>query len=339
MKPSVKLVAEIRKHTQTSMIKAREALAATNNDLKAALEWLEKDLAVSGAKKAAKLEGRTTEQGLIAIAILSKGGWEQGQGCKPRGLGTRAAMVELNCETDFVARNDLFVQLARDISHTAAFISEPAASASGNGLISTVPLDLLQDAPYLSSSGSASHSTSTIASAIRDTIAKVGEKISLRRVCTVVTDPLTDPTYGLSVSSYIHGSSGASSEAGRLGSLVALGLKSRGLADLYRGDSFARDVDALGRSISRQIVGLNATSIRNAKILEKGDADSSVLYDQPFVMAGNMGQPDESVGHVLGAWSGAKGLIAGGGSSGGEEAEGVEVVQFEKWMVGESLES
>lgn len=116
-KPSAKLVGELRKLTETSISKARDALIATSNDLNAALKWLEEDLAVSGAKKAAKVEGRTAGEGLVGVSILSPGlgSWKD---------GIRASMVELNCETDFVARNELFSKLLADISHTTAFLAE-----------------------------------------------------------------------------------------------------------------------------------------------------------------------------------------------------------------------
>ncbi|KAG8973550.1 Elongation factor Ts, mitochondrial, partial [Tulasnella sp. 427] len=200
-KASVKLIAEIRKRIEgTSLTKAREALQATNNDLQAALEWLEKDIAVSGAAKAAKLQGRTTGEGLIALAILGRGGWND----KGRPQGVRAAMIELNCETDFVARNSLFVDLAQDVAYSAAYLTEPSSTGS-YGLVKQLTVDALSDAPMMSSNPSAMASPVSISESIRNGIAKLGEKISLRRVCALVSDPLQDPTLGLAVSSYVHG--------------------------------------------------------------------------------------------------------------------------------------
>ncbi|KAJ2927497.1 hypothetical protein H1R20_g9598, partial [Candolleomyces eurysporus] len=70
-KPSLKLVAELRKRTEVSIVKAREALSASGNDVDAALDWLQKDLVASGAKKAAKVGGRATNEGLISTSVLS----------------------------------------------------------------------------------------------------------------------------------------------------------------------------------------------------------------------------------------------------------------------------
>ncbi|KAG8931929.1 Elongation factor Ts, mitochondrial [Tulasnella sp. 418] len=327
-KASVKLIAEIRKQTTTSMTKAREALEATGNDLRAALEWLEKDLVETGAKKAAKLENRTAGEGLVAVSVLSEGGWIS-TGGKLRPAGVRAAIIELNCETDFVARNELFVKLAHDISHTAAFISEPSHSTT---LLNDVPLDMLSDAPLISGLSPATAPSGTVASSIRDAVAKVGEKISLRRVRSIVTDPIKDPMFGLAISSYVHGSqsSTARSQAGKMAALVAVGLRSPSLPSLLPSGSFVQDFSKLTRSLSRQVAGLETLSI-TGRSLEVGDEDSTVLYEQPFVMLMD-GSSSDSVAKVLQSWSIEKGLKAG--QNGNDE--GVQVVDFSKWAVGSS---
>lgn len=336
-KASIKLIAEIRKRIAgTSLTKAREALAATNNNLEDALKWLEKDLAISGAAKAAKLEGRTASQGLIALAILSNGGWDKG-----RSSGARAAMVELNCETDFVARNELFVQLARDISHTAAFLTEPSAETSDT-LFSHASVDMLVDAPVVCASPSSS-SKMSISEAIQSNIAKLGEKISLRRACTLVTNPVPDNSPGLFLSSYVHG--GVSSpaaprtQAGSLGTLAALALRSRKLSALVQGpegDMFQGDVANLGRSLAMQISGLDTRSVgETSAFRETGDGDSTALYKQPFLM--QLGAPtDESVQKVLMDWGKEKGLVDTVAEV--DMQEGIRVVHFEKWTVGQPLD-
>jgi len=69
-KANIKLVAELRKRTEVSLSKAKEALTATNNDVEAALEWLEKDLIASGAKKKEKVQDRTAGEGLIGVSVF-----------------------------------------------------------------------------------------------------------------------------------------------------------------------------------------------------------------------------------------------------------------------------
>ena len=90
-KPPIVLVAQLRKLTEVSMSKAREALVASSHDIQGALVWLEEDLVVSGMKKAAKVSGRRAAEGLVGVCVLSEG------------LGVvagRGSIVEVNCETD-----------------------------------------------------------------------------------------------------------------------------------------------------------------------------------------------------------------------------------------------
>lgn len=70
VKPNMKLLKELRKETEVSMSKAKEALVKTNNDYAKALAWLSEDAQVSGAKKAQKVAGRIAGEGLITTASV-----------------------------------------------------------------------------------------------------------------------------------------------------------------------------------------------------------------------------------------------------------------------------
>ncbi len=131
-KPSIKAIAELRKLMPgTSMIKAKEALLASRpasspdeDSIEAALEWLEADRRKSGAKKADKVAGRQAREGIVAVTVLSDGlpsavelkGQLKDQAVSA-GIGATGAaaggIVEVNCETDFVAKNDVFTQSSR----------------------------------------------------------------------------------------------------------------------------------------------------------------------------------------------------------------------------------
>ncbi|KAJ3480422.1 hypothetical protein NLI96_g8365 [Meripilus lineatus] len=333
-KPSLKLVAELRKLTEVSISKAREALSASNNDVQEALKWLQNDLAVSGAKKAAKVEGRSANEGLVGVSVLSRGiGAGVGTGSNGKGEpsagrgygGVRAAMVELNCETDFVARNELFGKLLADISHTAAFISEPVNSPE---FFNPLSLEALQDAPLLSHNGGTPQPEATVSSAIRDLIAKVGEKISLRRAVAVVQNQLSREqrdTLGLRLATYSHGSIGISTQ-GRISNLAVLALKSPRLSDLLLKDAFKEDLATLERALARQIVGFPTTAIRSPA----GTTDEGALYEQPFMMFSEAN--GETVQAALRAWAVKRGL-----AKQESEESGVEVLEFAKWTVGESI--
>jgi elongation factor Ts len=314
-KASVKLVAELRKLTEVSISKAREALSATNNDLDAALQWLEKDLVITGAKKAAKVQGRATNQGLISVSILS-----DGIGAKSSGYGgIRAAMVELNCETDFVGRNELFGRLAGDISHTAAYISDATGSKNA---FRPYSIEHLQDAPLLSRADPASTPSGTVATAIRDAIAKLGENITLRRAVGVVENSPPQTDVGLRLSSYIHGSVNDFAQ-GRIGSLAMLALKSRKLPELIATESFREDLGRLERGLARQIAGFETISIEGE--------EETALYNQTFMMMGS-DFSDISVRDALSAWSQQKGVVSQSSAD-----EGIAVLDFAKWTLGEVI--
>ncbi|TEB38797.1 elongation factor Ts, mitochondrial [Coprinellus micaceus] len=313
-KPSLKLVAELRKRTEVSIVKAREALSASGNDIDAALEWLQKDLVASGAKKAAKVGGRATNEGLVGVSVLSNFtafGMQR---------GLRAAMIELNCETDFVGRNELFGQLVADIAHTAAVISEP----SGSFCLFSIQPEFLQDAPLISQSNPSAPPTGTVASAIRDTIAKVGENITLRRAMAVTAQPPTLNGTALRLASYVHGTIHRPTE-GRIGALALLALRypsPKGFSP-----KLTKKLETLERALGRQIVGFDTKSIDAAD-----PHDQTALYNQPFITFADE-LNGQSVRNVLAQWSAREGLSFPDGFE-----AGIKPLDFAKWSVGEPLE-
>lgn len=315
------LIAELRKKTQVPLNKAREALSHSNGDLNGALEWLHTDLATSGLSKAAKVALRETKEGVVSVSVLSPG-----RGPKTT-AGVRAAMVELNCETDFVGRNELFAGLAMDIAHTAAFISEAKHPSTD---VSFVPLSLeeLKESPLLSHSNPGSSPIGTVSTAIRDTIVKVGENITLSRASAIVQESSILPSLNatLRLGSYVHGSLHNLS-CGRVASLVLLNLHSQHLSHLIRQQTFHEDLLKLERSLARQIVGFETLSIKPAP---GNDVEEQALYRQPFItLPGELnGLPVED---ALKKWSQIHGL-----ATNNEEEGRVEVLKFLKWKTGES---
>jgi len=318
LKVPVKLIGELRKLTQVSVFKAREALSASNNDINLALEWLKKDLTVFGAKKAEKVGGRVANEGLISTVVLSRGfGASAGLG------GVRAAMVELNCETDFVGRNELFGRLAADIAHTAAYISEPSGADTN---FQSLSLDLLSDAPLIPES-QPTYTSGTVASSIRDLTAKVGEKISLRRVVTLLQNPVPlHHNVALRLATYNHGNANYPKQ-GRMGSMAVLILKSSRLPDLFKSHTFQDDLTKLERAIARQITGFETASMSSPT----EERHKTALFDQEFMMFPD-NPSSRTVGDALRQWAAEKGLVASKDDHG---SEGVTVLDFEKWVVGE----
>ncbi|MEM9473927.1 MAG: translation elongation factor Ts [Pseudomonadota bacterium] len=160
------LVKELRDKTGAGMMDAKKALTEADGDMEAAVDWLR----TKGLAKAAKKSGRTAAEGLVAVNVD----------------GGKGVAIEVNSETDFVAKNAEFQQMVASIA--AAAISVDTVEA-----LSAVDLD-----------------GKTVEATITDKIATIGENMSLRRM-TVLE--------GGSVVSYVHNA--ATEGMGQIGVLVA----------------------------------------------------------------------------------------------------------------------
>jgi len=164
------MVKELREKTGAGMMDCKTALNETNGDMEAAVDWLRK----KGLAKAAKKAGRVAAEGLIGISVA----------------GTKGVVVEVNAETDFVARNDHFQGLVK-------LIADVALSAGAN-------VDKINAAK----AGSV-----TVAEAIASSIATIGENMSLRRAAELSVSKGA-------IGSYVHSS--VSDGLGKIGVIVAL---------------------------------------------------------------------------------------------------------------------
>ena len=170
------LVKQLRDKTGAGMMDCKKALSENDADVEAATDWLRKKGLAAAAKKA----GRLASEGLIGIQIEA----------------TRGALVEINSETDFVARNDDFQTLVRSITALAP-------EANGNA-------DRLQSLEVPSTGRS-------VTDEITHAVATIGENINFRRTATIEVDEGA-------IGSYVHGQ--LSPGLGKIGVLV--GLKSAG---------------------------------------------------------------------------------------------------------------
>ena len=166
------MVKELREKTGAGMMDCKSALNEVEGDIEAAIDWLRK----KGLSKAAKKSGRIAAEGLVALAIS----------------GTKGVAVEVNSETDFVARNDDFQKLSQNIAGVVL---------SGQ----TTDVEALKDAAYPTGG--------KVAEAIANAIATIGENMTLRRAAEVSVS-------AGAIGSYIHNSVGDG--LGKIGVLVAL---------------------------------------------------------------------------------------------------------------------
>jgi elongation factor Ts len=172
---SAALVKELRDKTGAGMMDCKHALIETKANMEAAVDWLRK----KGLAKAAKKSGRVAAQGLIGVV----------------GHETSGAVVEVNSETDFVARNAQFQELVRQIAGLAL-------KAGGD-------LDKLLATPYPGKS-------ITVEEHVKEMIATIGENMTVRRTAALkAVDGV--------VADYIHNK--AADALGKMGVLVALESK------------------------------------------------------------------------------------------------------------------
>jgi len=166
------LVKELREKSGAGMMDCKKALAETNGDIEAAIDWLR----AKGIAKADKKSGRTAAEGLIGVATL----------------GHKAVLVEINSETDFVARNDAFQDIVRGVAQVAL---------STDGTVEAV--------------GAATYPATgkSVTDSIKDAIATIGENMTLRRSAALEVE------HGV-VATYVHNAAGEG--IGKLGVLVAL---------------------------------------------------------------------------------------------------------------------
>jgi elongation factor Ts len=167
------LVKELREKTGAGMMDCKKALTEVAGNFEEAIDWLRK----KGLSNAAKKSGRVAAEGLVAVAISENKG----------------ALIELNSETDFVARNEKFQQLVKTISELALS-------------------NMSDDVELLKNTKNPITST-TIAEDIAENIAVIGENMNLRRIFTLSVDQ------GV-VASYVHNA--VVSNCGKIGVLVAL---------------------------------------------------------------------------------------------------------------------
>ena len=172
---TAQMVKELRDSTGAGMMDAKKALTETEGDMEAAVDWLR----TKGLAKAAKKSGRIAAEGLVGVSVL----------------GGKGVAVEVNSETDFVAKNGDFQNMVRGITITALTVGD---------------IDALKAADLNGKS---------VDTVITEAISVIGENISVRRMATLSGD---------TVAAYVHNA--AADGMGKIGVLVAIKGIDNGIA-------------------------------------------------------------------------------------------------------------
>ncbi|MGZ5880272.1 MAG: translation elongation factor Ts [Xanthobacteraceae bacterium] len=195
---TAQMVKELRERTGAGMMDCKAALQETGGEMEQSVDLLRK----KGLAKAAKKAGRIAAEGLIGLAVE----------------GSKGVLVEVNSETDFVARNDLFQGLVKMIANVALTVGTDVEKIKAAKV------------GHLS-----------IADAIADTIAKIGENMTLRRASSLSVG------HG-AIASYVHNA--VEEGLGKIGVLVA--LESAGKSD---------ELKRFGRMVAMHIAASNAQAV------------------------------------------------------------------------------
>ena len=195
---TAQMVKDLREMTGAGMMDCKAALGEAAGNVDAAVDWLRK----KGLSKAAKKADRVAAEGLVGLAVK----------------GTKGVVVEVNSETDFVARNDLFQGLVK--------------------MIANVALDVGADVEKIKAAKTGSH---TIADDISETVAKIGENMTLRRAAELSVGRGA-------IGAYVHNA--VIDGLGKIGILVA--LESTGKAD---------QLAALGRLLAMHVAATNPQAV------------------------------------------------------------------------------
>jgi len=228
---------QLRKQTGYSLSLCKKALAETEQDVAKAKAWLDERAQAEGWNKANKLEGRNTKQGLVGLQTTK--------------CGTAAAMVELNSETDFVARNKVFHVLLNSIVEVLLARAQTVNASGPDVSIEEMSKEALAEV--------ATPDGKTLGDLVALNIGQIGENLILKRAILfkigqsqsnqeVKLSALTHPFTAASVDDVAYG---------RFGSILAYTSDKTNKKVLPNGQS----IEALTKQICQHVIGMNPTTV------------------------------------------------------------------------------
>jgi elongation factor Ts len=283
------MVKDLREKTGVGMMDCKAALAATKGDMDAAVDWLR----AKGLAKAAKKSTRVAAEGLIGLATGDKS----------------AALVEVNSETDFVARNEKFQAMVSEIAKIAL-------STGGN-------LEKLKTAKYPGSSHA-------VAEYVAEMVATIGENMTVRRAAALAVGNGT-------VGTYMHNQ--IAPGLGKIGVLVA--LESTGNQEELKafGRMLAMHVAATN-PVALDLAGVPADTLAREKaILEEKNAGKPANVMEKIVASGLKSYAKENcLLEQMYVHDGAKTVTQALGEASAKAGAPVKIAGFVRMQLGEGIE-
>jgi elongation factor Ts len=290
MSVTAALVKELREKSGAGMMDCKKALSETDGDMEAAIDWLR----TKGLATAAKKSGRVASEGLVAFAVD----------------GTRGALIELNAETDFVARNTEFQEFASTLASLA---------------LNAVDIDALGGVDYPGTGRNVSEE-------LTHKIATIGENMSLRRMETVSVG-------AGSVVSYMHNSTAPG--LGRIGVLVALESSADAAVLEELGKQIAMHIAATSPA-SLSVDDLDPESVQRERdvLIEQAKASGKPQEIAEKMVEGRMKKYYQEVvlleqTSVIDGETQIAGVVANAAKSAGTD---IELKAFARFNLGEGIE-
>ena len=224
MSVTAQMVKELRDSTGAGMMDAKKALVETNGDMEAAVDWLR----TKGLAKAAKKADRVAAEGLVGVAVS----------------GGRGVAIEINSETDFVAKNADFQKLVHGVTKVAVRMADVDALKAAD----------LDGQPVLT--------------VIQEAVATIGENLNLRRMASVE---------GEHVAHYVHNA--AADGMGRIGVLVAIKGADAGFAKQVAMHVAATNPLALSEADLDPVVVERELAVQTSKAMEENAASAKPKPD------------------------------------------------------------
>ncbi|KAL0099446.1 hypothetical protein PUN28_020162 [Cardiocondyla obscurior] len=235
------LLAKLRKKTGYTFANCKKALELHENDVDKAETWLREQAQQYGWTQAAKLKGRNTSQGLITVTVD----------------GHHAALVEINCETDFVARNKKFHNLAETV--ISAVLNHAKSQKIQSEVQRTVfHTDILKDLVAADGKPVSDHSALIIGT--------VGENISVRRALAISVQSPNVTLFGCTHPAPMNP---IPVSFGKYGALVAIKCK--------------ENDNMLGTQLCQHIIGMDPQKIGNPQVDEphsNTDEEQCMIYQE-----------------------------------------------------------
>ncbi|XP_007445125.2 elongation factor Ts, mitochondrial, partial [Python bivittatus] len=252
---------KLRKKTGYSFVNCKKALEKYDDNIEEAEIWLHEQAQKEGWSKASKLQGRKTKEGLIGL--LQE--------------GNSAVMVEVNCETDFVAQNVKFQQLVQQVAIGTMMHHKETMDQSNTyakHFLNSDELSQLRMGPE----------RSLLIDQLALAIGKLGENMVVKRAACVSVPE------NFFIGSYVHGSL---SERSPLLSNLLLGKYGAVVICSSSEQDQKSDVTELGWRLAQHVVGMAPLSVGSLED-EPGDESETKMLAQPYVM-----QPTISLGQYL----------------------------------------